>query len=137
MNQNQIVQLFEQFADSKDQMAGLENLLNLSSQAIHLVKQVQSAPASEQKQLQAKLTANRNTLMVEFEQILSKLGMTKETAELFVQDPNNFSKEQWQQIQAFKKELDKETESKPSPVKKPRKNKLKNLRHLSNNWMSA
>jgi len=133
MNQNQIVQLFEQLAESKDQIAGMDNLLNLSSQAIYLIEQVQSAPVSEKGRLQEKLKANSKELMNEFELILSKLGMTKETVEQLVQDPNNFAKGQWQQIQAFKTELDKETETKPSPVKKTRKN----LRHLSNNWMSA
>jgi len=52
-----------------------------------------------------KMQDNLDAMQREAERILKKTGMTKEQMESYVNNPNNFSKEEWDRVESAKKEV--------------------------------
>ena len=122
MNNPKLQQFLESFASSQENQEKLNDLVKLSFGALELMqKQFTATNEDEKKAALEELMACSQELNTRFDKICHEGGMTREEMQAFAEDMQNFSPEQWAQMQAVRSGI----EHKAAEViaEKPRKAK--------------
>jgi hypothetical protein len=137
MEQDQVLSLLKGAQMSPNALEKIEKLLTMSMDALGLIRDMRNAKSQdEQEHVRKTLIERRKLLSNEYETILQDIGMTKETLEEYVANPKNFSQENWEVMQQFKREFEKQISGEESKVNESKKQK-KHKMNSSKQWMSA
>ena len=101
---NRLSQLFANAAEGKE--SNLENVFKESLQFFeHLKEQIATGSPEDKVQAIQMMTKMYQQMMAETKRITERSGMTEEQLTAFAENPANFSKEQWESLQASKEQI--------------------------------
>ena len=101
---NRLTQLFRDAAEGKS--VNLETVFKESLEFFeHLKEQIANGTTEDRMQAIQMMTQMYQQMMAETKRITEKSGMTEEELAAFAENPANFSKEQWDSLQASKQQI--------------------------------
>ena len=101
---NRLSQLFQGAAEGK--AVNLEEVFKESLQFFeHLKDQIATGTSEDKMQAIQMMTQMYQLMMAETKRITERSGMTEEQLAAFAENPANFSKEQWDSLQASKQQI--------------------------------
>lgn len=138
MNQESLVSFLSELAGPKADLKKLDKLIQLSSRALELL-QLKSKTSDPKKleEVNEAMSECQNELTQEYEKLLAQLGLNKGDLERYVQDPQNFSHNQWEMIQNFRGTLEKQAQVRPQPELKEKASKRHSLPGSAKKWMTV
>lgn len=99
-----LIRIFQDGAEGKP-----VNLAEVFSQSIeffqHLKGQIEKGTPEERKEAMQMMAELYNQMMAETKKITERSGVSEEQLLSFAENPNNFSPEQWKQIQESKQKI--------------------------------
>ena len=107
MNNPKLKQFLENFTSSEQNQGKMNDLVNLSFNALALMqKQVTATDANEQEKALEALVACTSELNAQFDAICESVGMSREEMQAIALDAQNFTPEQLAQMQTVRSSVE-------------------------------
>ena len=111
----------------------------------HFKEVMDSGSADDKAEMLRQAMELQRVMQSETENMCDKVGITQDELKTFSEDPDNFSKEQWEEMETAKGRLDEEVHDIASSVTDPKnkeadeglKPKSKRHRHPSQKWIPS
>lgn len=101
---NRLMKLFQEGAEGKK--IDLDEVFKQSIEFFqHLKGQIEKGSPEEKKEAMAMMAEMYNQMMAETKKITQQSGFSEEQLLAYAENPNNFSPEQWKQIQESKQKI--------------------------------
>ena len=103
---NKMLELVEELAKSPEGQGAIQRMMDLSTEALELLERAMRAKSPEEaKKLEKAMLECQKELLEQHQKLCTLMGTTPEEVEKMVDDPSNFSSEQWGFLEAIKHEL--------------------------------